>query len=186
HDALSDGLAVDRHIDGAANTQILQGVLAIRALHKRAFCPASVRLEKDQAGGRRDHVIVFATAILQPWQVARGRVLDDIKVTGEQAGKAWPGIGHGYELYRVPMRSVAPVVVVALQLDARALHIGLEFVWAGTNGIATVIELHDSGPLTGYAAAFLRIESQLAVFDDAIPDDGQLTRQFCGQQRHGR
>ncbi|KAG0931308.1 hypothetical protein G6F31_016813 [Rhizopus arrhizus] len=167
-----------------ANTQVLQRVLAVGRLDERARVAAHVRLEEHQAGGRRGHEAELRV-VLQARQVAGGRVFDHVEVAGQQAGQARAGGRHRHELHFLPVGLLAPILFVADQLDASALHVRLQGVRAGADGVLAVVEVGHRRPGAGHAATLLRVERQFAVLDDAVPDDGQRAGQFGGHQREG-
>ncbi len=152
HDVVGDGLARDRQRDRLAHAHVLERVLRQRPAglvgHERRDLARRIHVQVHQAERRhlehRDRRIGR-----QPFDVGRRHALDDLHVAGQQRGHARGVGGQDAQRHAIPLRLLAPVGVVARQLQAVALGERDELVRSGADQRAAVVEIVGAGFLGG-------------------------------------
>src|SRR5205823_13506209 len=117
HDARDNGVAVDRLRDGLAHPLVLERVLAAGLRHSWRHIVDVVEMQIDDARREPLHDLV-SRARLDALQILDGNVLDQVDIAGEERGDARTRAGDGPKDDALPLRLLAPVVVIALKHDA--------------------------------------------------------------------
>ena len=152
HHAFLDGFAVDRHRDRLQHALVLHRVfvkrLALFVGHEGRLVAAGVRVKKNHPVrdfGEQADAIVRA----YPRQIRCRDVLDRLHIAGQQRGQPRRAVRDKAQRDLAPGRLLAPVAIIALQLDAVVAQEFDEFVGTGADHALAAGEVVASQALRG-------------------------------------
>jgi len=167
HHALGDGGAVDGHGQRPAHPHVTQRValdgpaLVVGDEGGSALARVVERQVDDAQARHLAHL--HALVLAQPRQVGGRDLVDELHIAGQQRGGARAVVDDHAVGHALPVRLLAPVALVALELDAVAQAVGGDAEGAGADGRAPGVEVLRR-----------RVLMRLAVED---ADVGQVHRQ---------